>query len=105
MMYGHTLPQILLYGYRRIYDVGLNKKDIILITLSLNHAYAFSYQLLPAIKLGLQIILLEVFNTRLVRYKIISHRISFMKYLAIFFLLSSGSHVRTNAIFIITLIM
>lgn len=50
--HGHYTQQILAYAYARQFDYGLNKDDISLVNLSFNHAYAFSYQLLPNIALG-----------------------------------------------------
>lgn len=50
--YGHYTHQILAYAYARQFDYGLQKGDVSLVHLLFNHAYAFSYQLLPNIALG-----------------------------------------------------
>ena len=49
----HTLAQITDYAKNRAVDMSFNADDILLVSLSLNHAFAFSYQLLPALALGL----------------------------------------------------
>ncbi|WP_440615627.1 class I adenylate-forming enzyme family protein [Cysteiniphilum sp. 6C5] len=60
--HGHYTLQILAYAYARQFDYGLNKGDISLVHLSFNHAYAFSYQLLPNIALGNCMILAPSFD-------------------------------------------
>lgn len=60
--HGHYTHQILAYAYARQFDYGLNKGDISLVHLSFNHAYAFSYQLLPIIALGNCMILAPSFD-------------------------------------------
>lgn len=74
--YGHSTSQILYYAFKRKIDYGIKKGDISLIYLSFNHAYAFSYQLLPNLALGNKMILTSVsFNAKNIlndikRYKI-----------------------------------
>ena len=75
-LYGHTLSQILIYSYRRQFDLGLEGRDKLLIALSLNHAYAFSYQFLPGLALGLSMALLPEFDVKHVKNAIINHRIT-----------------------------
>ncbi|GGG00077.1 MULTISPECIES: class I adenylate-forming enzyme family protein [Cysteiniphilum] len=60
--HGHYTQQILAYAYARQFDYGLNKGDISLVHLSFNHAYAFSYQLLPNIALGNCMVLAPSFD-------------------------------------------
>ena len=74
--YGHTLKQILDYAEKRQFDVGLISGDRPLITLSVNHAYAFSYQLLPALKLGLDLVILPEFDLKKLTSAIQSHNIT-----------------------------
>lgn len=74
--HGHTLSQILYYGYRRQFDLGLDSDDTLLIVLSLNHAYAFSYQLLPGLAMGLSMVLLPAFNAEAVKNAITHHNIT-----------------------------
>ena len=63
-LHGHTTQQILDYAYQRERDFGLQDKDMLLIALSINHAYAFSYQLLPALAMGLTTALMTEFNAQ-----------------------------------------
>ena len=49
----HNNLQILEYAINRAHDIGYTKEDKILISLSIHHAFAFSYQFLPALILGL----------------------------------------------------
>ncbi len=60
--HGHYTHQILAYAYARQFDYGLNKGYISLVHLSFNHAYAFSYQLLPNIALGNCMVLAPSFD-------------------------------------------
>lgn len=60
--HGHYTQQILAYAYARQFDYGLKKGDTSLVHLSFNHAYAFSYQLLPNIALGNCMILAPSFD-------------------------------------------
>lgn len=62
--HGHTTSQILQYAYARQFDYGLKRGDISLIHLSFNHAYAFSYQLLPNIALGNCMVLASGFEAK-----------------------------------------
>ena len=59
----HSIDQIIHYAELRQHDLGLSKNDHLLVCLSLNHAYAFSYQLLPALIMGLKITLLPTYST------------------------------------------
>ncbi|QIV96087.1 acyl-CoA synthetase (AMP-forming)/AMP-acid ligase II [Allofrancisella inopinata] len=59
----HTIDQIIKYANNRANDLGLIKvNDHLLIALSMNHAFAFSYQLLPALAMGLDITIIREFN-------------------------------------------
>lgn len=58
----HTVSQIEQYANRRAIDFEYKMDDHILIVTSLNHAFSFSYQFLPAIVLGLTISLVPSFN-------------------------------------------
>lgn len=49
----HSLAQITEYAKNRAVDMSFNADDVLLISLSLNHAFSFSYQLLPGLALGL----------------------------------------------------
>ncbi|MDA0911528.1 MAG: class I adenylate-forming enzyme family protein [Proteobacteria bacterium] len=60
--HGHYTHQILAYAYARQFDYGLNRGDRSLVHLSFNHAYAFSYQLLPNIALGNCMVLAPSFD-------------------------------------------
>ena len=59
--FGHSIDQILRYANDRIHDLGFLHTDMPLITLSMNHAYSFSYQLLPSLFMGLTIFILPEF--------------------------------------------
>lgn len=61
-LHRHSLKQILDYAYKRPFDLGLHKDDRLLMALSVNHACAFSYQLLPALVMGLTIVILPQFD-------------------------------------------
>lgn len=63
--HGHYTNQILKYAHTRQLDYGLIKGDISLVHLSFNHAYAFSYQLLPNIALGNCMILAPNFEAKI----------------------------------------
>lgn len=58
----HSIDQIINYATTQTYRLGLMKEDHLLIVLSVNHAYAFSYQLLPALELGLNITFVKEFT-------------------------------------------
>ncbi|MED7818868.1 MULTISPECIES: class I adenylate-forming enzyme family protein [unclassified Francisella] len=62
----HNINQIIKYAQNRVDDLGLNQDDHLLIALSINHAFAFSYQLLPALIMGLDITVIREFNPKLV---------------------------------------
>lgn len=72
----HNLKQIINYAYNRSQDIGLNKQDKLLISLSLNHAYAFSYQLLPALVLGLTMVLIKKFSDSVILHHIIHSKVT-----------------------------
>ncbi|WP_119342830.1 class I adenylate-forming enzyme family protein [Facilibium subflavum] len=75
-LHAHTTKQILDYAYKRQFDLGLQYDDNILIALSINHAYAFSYQLLPALSLGLTLHLMPKFNAKAVAKAVIHYKIT-----------------------------
>ena len=50
----HNINQIIEYAQNRVDDLGLRQDDHLLIALSINHAFAFSYQLLPALGYGIR---------------------------------------------------
>ncbi|MBK2124779.1 class I adenylate-forming enzyme family protein [Fangia hongkongensis] len=75
-LHGHALTQIFDYMYKRQFDLGLTAQDTLLISLSINHAYAFSYQLLPALALGLNMVILPEFSLKEVIDNIQAHHIS-----------------------------
>lgn len=58
----HAANQVFTYGKNRADDMGYYDTDHLLISLSLNHAFAFSYQLLPAVALGLTVTILPSFS-------------------------------------------
>ncbi|MDE4970011.1 long-chain fatty acid--CoA ligase, partial [Francisella tularensis subsp. holarctica] len=47
-------------------DLGLKQDDHLLVSLSINHAFAFSYQILPALAIGLDITIIREFDAKLV---------------------------------------
>ena len=49
----HDYQQVKNYAINRSKDMGFLQSDSALISLSLNHAFAFSYQLLPALAIGI----------------------------------------------------
>ena len=75
-LFGHKIEEIIRYSYKRTQDLGLSSKDTILICLSLNHAYSFSYQLLPALVLGIEIVLLREFSARILALAIVNYKIT-----------------------------
>ncbi|MDE4990388.1 long-chain fatty acid--CoA ligase, partial [Francisella tularensis subsp. holarctica] len=50
--YLHKIDQIIKYANDRIADLGLKQDDHLLVALSIYHAFAFSYQILPALAIG-----------------------------------------------------
>ncbi len=72
----HTLSQIEQYAVRRSKDFEYRLDDRILIVTSLNHAFSFSYQFLPAIVLGLSITLIPSFSPKVVYDAMIKHKIT-----------------------------
>ncbi len=74
--HGHYTHQILQYAYARQFDYGLNKGDISLVHLSFNHAYAFSYQLLPNLALGNCMVLASAFEAKSSLRYITQHNIT-----------------------------
>ena len=62
----HNINQIVKYANDRITDLGFKKDDHLLVALSINHAFAFSYQILPALAIGLDITIICEFDARLV---------------------------------------
>ncbi|MEY8702043.1 class I adenylate-forming enzyme family protein [Francisella philomiragia] len=62
----HDINQIINYANDRINDLGLKQNDHLLVALSINHAFAFSYQILPALAMGLNITIIREFDARLV---------------------------------------
>ncbi|APC97836.1 class I adenylate-forming enzyme family protein [Francisella frigiditurris] len=72
----HRIKQIINYAYERVNDLGLKADDKILIALSLNHAFAFSYQLLPALVMGLDIVIIREFNPKIVAEQILKNKVT-----------------------------
>ncbi|OIN83495.1 class I adenylate-forming enzyme family protein [Francisella sp. TX07-6608] len=64
--YLHNIDQIIKYANDRIIDLGLKQDDHLLVALSINHAFAFSYQILPALAIGLDITIIREFDAKLV---------------------------------------
>ncbi|MCY4043458.1 MAG: class I adenylate-forming enzyme family protein [Cellvibrionales bacterium] len=62
----HTAQQVLSYAKNRAMDMGYQDNDHLLIALSLKHSFALSYQLLPAVALGLTVTILPVFTPQTV---------------------------------------
>ncbi|QIW10118.1 class I adenylate-forming enzyme family protein [Francisella sp. LA112445] len=62
----HNIDQIIEYAQNRVDDLGLQSNDHLLVALSINHAFAFSYQILPALVMGLDITIIPEFNPKLV---------------------------------------
>lgn len=62
----HNIIQIIEYAQNRVNDLGLRSNDHLLVALSINHAFAFSYQLLPALAMGLNITIISEFEPNLV---------------------------------------
>lgn len=58
----HSFDQAYTYGRNREKDMGYEMTDTLLVCLSLNHAFAFSYQLLPALAAGLTLYLVAEFS-------------------------------------------
>ena len=66
----HSISQIIKYAQNISYKLGLVDDEELLIVLSVNHAFAFSYQLLPALEMGLNISIMQEFNPQEVAKKI-----------------------------------
>ncbi|MED7788550.1 class I adenylate-forming enzyme family protein [Francisella sp. 19X1-34] len=62
----HNIDQIIEYAQNRVDDLGLKQNDHLLVALSINHAYAFSYQILPALVIGLDVTIIPEFEPKLV---------------------------------------
>jgi len=67
----HDLKQLTAYAEDRAEDMGYRNSDKMLIVLSLNHAFAFSFQLLPALVLGIPMIILPKFDEHAVMQAIL----------------------------------
>lgn len=72
----HTFEQISAYAFNRSRDLGYHDQDQLLIVLPLNHAFAFSYQLLPALINGLPFYMLAYFDAPTVLQHIIHTNIT-----------------------------
>ena len=73
---GHTLARIQRYARKRGRDFGYRADDCLLIVTSLNHAFSFSYQFLPALALGLEMILVPGFQTEQVYENLLSYSVT-----------------------------
>ena len=62
----HNIEQTITYAKNRVHDLGLKLGDHLLVVLSINHAFAFSYQILPALAMGLEITIIHEFDAKLV---------------------------------------
>ncbi|WP_150467378.1 class I adenylate-forming enzyme family protein [Francisella sp. SYW-9] len=62
----HDINQIIKYAQNRVNDLGLQSNDHLLVALSINHAFAFSYQILPALAMGLDITVISEFDSKLI---------------------------------------
>ncbi|BCD91116.1 AMP-binding protein [Francisella halioticida] len=62
----HNINQIIEYAQNRVDDLGIKQDDHLLVALSINHAFAFSYQLLPALVMGIDITVIPEFDPKLV---------------------------------------
>ncbi|MCF6764952.1 acyl--CoA ligase [Thiotrichales bacterium 19S3-7] len=62
----HSFQQINTYAFERITDMGYDQSDRLLVCLSLMHAFSFSYQLLPALVMGIPCILVPSFNQEMI---------------------------------------
>ena len=69
----HNIKQIVGYASNRVNDLGLIQEDHLLVVLSVNHAYAFSCQFLPAITMGLKVTIIKEFDVKKVE-SIISNK-------------------------------
>ncbi len=72
----HSLAQIIKYAQNRAEDFGYLTSDKLLVSLSVNHAFAFSSQLLPALVLGLPIYLQSKFSEAETLELVIQHKIT-----------------------------
>ena len=72
----HSLEQITTYAKNRASDLGYLNNDRILISLSIHHAFAFSYQLLPALIQGITLYIQPKFNPCETVSLIIKHNIT-----------------------------
>ena len=93
----HTAGQVLVYGQNRADDMGYHLTDHLLISLSLNHAFAFSYQLLPAVALGLTVTILPGFSPEAVFNELNGSQITSMAMLpSMAYFLSLYAEKQTN---------
>ncbi|MCF6777170.1 acyl--CoA ligase [Thiotrichales bacterium 19X7-9] len=60
----HSFQQINDYAFERIDDMGYDQNDRLLVCLSLMHAFSFSYQLIPALVMGIPCILVPRFDEK-----------------------------------------
>lgn len=72
----HSISQCIDYAYKTEEYLGLERSDKLLIALSINHAFAFSYQLLPALVIGLDISFIGEFNPDIMAKKIVAENIT-----------------------------
>ncbi len=72
----HTVEQITRYALNRAEDMGFTQDDELLVNLSLNHAFAFSYQLLPALAMGLPLHIIPAFDSGRVFDEIVKGKVT-----------------------------
>ncbi|MGQ4005193.1 class I adenylate-forming enzyme family protein [Francisellaceae bacterium CB300] len=72
----HNLDQIIKYANLTKKNLGLFDDEHLLVALSLNHAFAFSYQLLPALAMGLDLTIITEFNPKQVSQLVNKSRIT-----------------------------
>ncbi|KFJ43590.1 acyl--CoA ligase [Francisella philomiragia] len=94
----HDINQIIKYANDRINDLGLKQNDHLLVALSINHAFAFSYQILPALAMGLNITIIREFDARLIAEIINQNNVTALALLPTMyhFLLEQNIHSNNN---------
>ncbi|AEE26267.1 class I adenylate-forming enzyme family protein [Francisella hispaniensis] len=92
----HDINQIINYANDRITDLGLKQEDHLLVALSINHAFAFSYQILPALAMGLNITIIREFDARLVAEIINQNNVTALALLPIMYHFLLEQNIKNN---------
>ena len=92
----HNIKQIIDYANNRVNDLGLLNDDHLLIALSVNHAFAFSYQLLPVFAMGLNVTIIREFDPEILLEMISNRNITALALLPTMYHFLTKEHICNN---------